>query len=522
LGSGLNYFLNWVDKTPTFSSAGWYDVNVSGDGVPSGASGAILRLVNTTNTDRVLNVRRNGSTGGDITNSKVLAYGHIYCVVKLDANRVFEVYLSVSGLKVYLLGYTDEDVVFKDDEVTLTWSGSAGDWYDKDLSSEVPAGATGVILRVTDSSAADSMKIGFRCNGSTWDLRFRWGYKRHSFIFVGCDANRIIETNYEDSSTDKYYLVGYCKGQVNFKVNPEDISLTAIGAWADKDITSNTAADADGAIIWILYNGTSSTNYKGGVRKNGSTNNDNANMKIKGSEYTDKGAHITGLCGLDADQIFEGYIENAVIDFYLVGYCRPSGAVLKEVTDVLNLSDTLLRNKTLAILDQVGLADTSLKDWSPQIIDVLSLADSILRDKSFSVSDQVTLTDSILRDKTLIITESIGLTDLLYTDKTFTVADSLSLSDTILLAKFFEVLDSIGLSDLVEAIKTFIIVDSIGLTDAISILKTFTVPDTISLSDIVKAACLVEPPQLIFTRDGHIILRISSLTKSKPDYIMLI
>jgi hypothetical protein len=271
-------------------------------------------------------VRKKGSTDNDVTNSKVLAYGHIYAVIGVDSNRIFQAYIANTNCKVYLLGYTDENVVLRDNEQSLSLGGSST-WTDVDVSSYVPAGATGVILRVTIAYDSDSWLMGFRKKGSTWNTRFRWGYRRHSWVLVGVDANRVYQSWYEDGSASAYwkvYLVGYTKSPVTFFTNPIDKSISTTGAWTDIDVTSETEASADGILVWILYNGTSSTNYKGGIRKNGSTNDDNANMKIRGSEWSDKGAHITGFCGLDADNIFEGYIENAVIDFYLIGYCKPA------------------------------------------------------------------------------------------------------------------------------------------------------------------------------------------------------
>jgi hypothetical protein len=325
VGSGFNLFTNWIDKTPG-TTGSWVDVDCSAN-IPSGSTGVILRLVNTGSSDSVINVRKNGSTDNDLTHAKVLAKGHIYAIIGVDSNRIFEAYIANANCKIYLLGYTDENVVLRDNEQQLS-AGAGGVWNDTNVSAYCPEGTTGVILRVSATTSDDSWKIGFRKKGSTWNKRFRFGFNYHAWVLVGVDSNRIFQHNHDSSNPSDIlmYLVGYTKSPVTFLTNPVDISLTTTGAWTDIDVTNYTEASADGAIVWIVNGSNNATHYKGGVRKNGSTNDDNANMKIHGADFSDTGYHITGLCGLDADNILEGHIENTVIDFYLVGYCKPAAA----------------------------------------------------------------------------------------------------------------------------------------------------------------------------------------------------
>lgn len=73
---------------------------------------------------------------------------------------------------------------------------SANSWRDVDVSAWVPAGATGVILRVVNPDLVDRFEYGARNNGSTdtWMLTVESERQEAmSFHMVGCDANRVFE-----------------------------------------------------------------------------------------------------------------------------------------------------------------------------------------------------------------------------------------------------------------------------------------------------------------------------------------
>jgi hypothetical protein len=111
------------------------------------------------------------------------------------------------------------------------------------------------------------------------------------------------------------------------------------------------------------------------------------------------------------------------------------GAILKEVTDSLSLSDAVLCNKTLSVTDSIGLADTPLKDWTPQVTDQISLADAIQTDKQLLITDAVALSDAVEVIGGAIIkyvTDVIGLSDLVSTpQKAVIIQDLINLLDQI-------------------------------------------------------------------------------------------
>lgn len=78
--------------------------------------------------------------------------------------------------------------------------------------------------------------------------------------------------------------------------------------------------------------------------------------------------------------------------------------------------------------------------------------------------------------------------------------------------------ETLGLQILLSLLESGLGVDSVSLyTGPISV----QVSDSGVGYDVARAACLIEAPQVIVTKDGKIILRISLATKDKPDYIML-
>ena len=121
-----------IDKTPATGS--YIDVDVSGDGVPVGATGVLLHYIETSGGDRQVYCRKNGSTDDQYLDGHVYRNGQSYFICPIDANRVFECKLEHAGLKVYVEGYTDSEVVLDTNATAIDDSGHAEDaWNDIDL-----------------------------------------------------------------------------------------------------------------------------------------------------------------------------------------------------------------------------------------------------------------------------------------------------------------------------------------------------------------------------------------------------
>jgi hypothetical protein len=147
------------------------------------------------------------------------------------------------------------------------------------------------------------------------------------------------------------------------------------------------------------------------------------------------------------------------------------GAIVKEVTDSLSLSEALLRNKTLAISDSVGFADTLLRGKIFQILDSVNLAETIFRDKNFMVTDSVSLSEIVEVVIGIIIkyvADMIGLTEQIKLDKTFIVSDAMNLFDQASRHKpSVTITDVIGLSDNAYVSKILMISDQTALVETV-------------------------------------------------------
>jgi len=138
-------------------------------------------------------------------------------------------------------------------------------------------------------------------------------------------------------------------------------------------------------------------------------------------------------------------------------YCSytTGGAILKEVTDSLGLSDAVLRNKTLLpITDSIGLTDAILRDKTLTIVDFVGTVDSVLGDKSpLIVADSVSLADLVDVITGAIIKtvlDSVGLADQALINKSVAIADSVNFADSIIVNKVLQVTEVVNLVETIQ------------------------------------------------------------------------
>lgn len=98
-------------------------------------------------------------------------------------------------------------------------------------------------------------------------------------------------------------------------LTPTDLSVAANNAWTDVDVSASVPAGATGVILHVV-NTHATVVMSGAYRKNGSSDNQ--------TPYVQANSHFWGFVGLDANRIFEAFIQpynsQAYIKFYLVGY----------------------------------------------------------------------------------------------------------------------------------------------------------------------------------------------------------
>jgi hypothetical protein len=187
-----------------------------------------------------------------------------------------------------------------------------GAWVDVDVSSYMPAGATGAILHEVNTTGSARV-YGVRKKGSTDTWMTQGDTSRansHGYLMVGLDPNGVFELYQEENDVDTY-LIGYTMSGATFFTNAVDKSIGTTAAWTDVDISSDTGADTAIGAIFIVRN-TLAGDVLGGVRKNGST--DDFYHEVDHGD-----AHVA-LVGVDGNEVAEMKIATTDLDLYLMGY----------------------------------------------------------------------------------------------------------------------------------------------------------------------------------------------------------
>ena len=302
------------------------DVDVSGDGVPAGATGVILRLHNPDSSGKIMAVRKNGST--DTRTPSVRTENHTGAMVGIDASRLFEAYVgatTTTSPKLMLIGYTTDSTDFFTNSVDKTPASTDGvTWYDIDVSGvgEAPAGAVGVLVEWQNTSGATNT-AGIRKNGST--DTFTYGNEantNHFYQACGVDASRIFEARLSHIGM-KLWVIGYFMAPIEFETNAISYALGGTGTWTNISVTGGASpATADGA-LWLIRNGATGPR-SAGTRKEGSTDE-----SYGGEQTSGVSAYFTGL---DGSRVAEGKIQGLLSDHYVIGYAKPAaGAAARRM-----------------------------------------------------------------------------------------------------------------------------------------------------------------------------------------------
>ena len=210
----------------------------------------------------------------------------------------------------------------------------AGGWVIIDVSAYVPIGATGVSLHVENTSANTSWTFNVRKTGSTDDRKRYISVGVHKWMLAGLDASRQFDLHVQANSVKyvKVWINGYYTAAVHFFDNGIS-KAPAAGSWGYIDISGNTIGTdiAIGAIFEVSmpFNGNA---YNWGLRCNGSTDD-----RKLGGTTTDINNHF--MIGVDSNEICEGYVQNAAMEIYLIGYFK-LGVVFRVNASNVSLSGT--------------------------------------------------------------------------------------------------------------------------------------------------------------------------------------
>jgi hypothetical protein len=193
------FFTNWVDVTGS-TTYSWDTRDLSAY-LPAGTPGAFFHMRSITSYSDPTGVRKKGST----QDVKAILIGFTGAACGVDANRCMEYYRQHASQQLRLMGYIKQGhAFFRSDPLELN---PGSDYTDIDLSSDVPEGAHGVILRVKTSSTY-SRYYDARMNGETEEI-----FRRNRFYTlhaVRLDSENVIEMKRTNSNLS-VWAFGYFK-----------------------------------------------------------------------------------------------------------------------------------------------------------------------------------------------------------------------------------------------------------------------------------------------------------------------
>jgi len=203
---------------------------------------------------------------------------------------------------------------------------TTGSWQTVDLSSYIPDGATGTILKFLNNSSSFGYNIGARRPGSGIGS-YPLGASYYTWTIVGVNSNRQVEL-YRGNSLIDIYLIGYTKSGVTFLTSDVEVSPSTLNSWQTVDLSTYCPSGTIGAIFYIAALGADGAI---GFRKKGSTDN---------RTQTAYGIEVMGfVVGCDTSRQVDIYRSNTGQHMYLLGYIT-GGATFNTNASDISLSST--------------------------------------------------------------------------------------------------------------------------------------------------------------------------------------
>lgn len=244
-------WLTQSDDISVTTAGSWQDIDLT-TYVPSTAAGVIVDLINTDNSTHRAFVRgkedtrdyMDGPQDGRLRNRT-----HRWQMVKLDSNKTIQGYVNDTFVKFKLLGYTtgdDPDYFAVPPDITPATTSA---WTMVDVSSQVDADATGIILLVYSESEQDR-DYAIREVGSSDPKGNDLGLRRYQSTMhvVGLNASKEFETWLEHSSL-KLYLVAQTKDRFTYYVDNIAVADPPLDSWQTMDADDYAIPAAAGGLI---------------------------------------------------------------------------------------------------------------------------------------------------------------------------------------------------------------------------------------------------------------------------------
>jgi hypothetical protein len=253
--AGVTMFTNSVNYDGSVAASNipgtWYDVDIS-ETCPS-AVGVIVEFTGSLPT---VAMRKKGSTD-DRTVSGYFAATHMWFIIGVDSNQVFQVKITSAGITFHIdvVGYITSGAVFNTNVTDISLS-STGSYVEIDLSSECPLGSMAIIEIENSTYPPPDKSYALRKKDETGDDVTVYNYSRwHEFAVVALDEDGILEGKVSNLGVD-FYLVGYSTG-----TTPLVATKAATAVLSTTATLNGYLADDGGASCIVRFEWGTDTSY---------------------------------------------------------------------------------------------------------------------------------------------------------------------------------------------------------------------------------------------------------------------
>ena len=194
-GSGVTFFTNRTDVSPAVGS--WVEVDLSGNGVPANAIGAIFEIYGGGIGPYEIGLRPPTSS----EDTRKYGCKRTFLGITGCSSQKVDLYRQNDAAKFYLIGYITDGATFLDTSVDKSLA-ATGSWEEIDCSGDAP-NAVWLFFDIDTSGAV--LSGGLRKYGSANEdyKNSRWRQAA-----IECDANQKVQGKIESTAVD-FYLVGY-------------------------------------------------------------------------------------------------------------------------------------------------------------------------------------------------------------------------------------------------------------------------------------------------------------------------
>ena len=188
------------------------------------------------------------------------------------------------------------------------------EWTIIDVTAHVDDDADGVILFI-DSVIPVKREYAIRESGSSFDITNREleGYGNTMYL-VGINARDQFDAFIENVQNIKVYLVAQTKGSVVYHLEDVAVADPDIGSWQELDADNyNIPAEANG-LFFRIENRDNNARIAS-VRHGDSTD--------AWTPYIEAETHLMAGTGINFNNVWDEYMENTNLDFYIAAYTIP-------------------------------------------------------------------------------------------------------------------------------------------------------------------------------------------------------